>query len=305
MRCSCACTPRASTHRIPKRRAGWRKEGLEFPKIVPHSDGAGVIEAVGRGVDPGRVGERVWLYNAQRGRAFGTCAEYCTLAADLAIPLPASTSFAEAACLGVPAQTAHFAVTCDGDLRGQTVLVQGGAGAVGHYAIQWAKRSGARVITTVSKDEKAANAREAGADHVIDRKRADVIAAVLDLAPSGVERIVEVDLGANLAIDVAVIAENGTIASYSSTAVPEPVLPYYPLAYKGVTLHLVQVYILPSTARAAAIRDIGEALAEGKLIHTIAATFPLEQTAKAHVLAESPDHIGNVVVQIGASDRES
>ena len=280
-----------------KRRAGWRKEGLEYPLIVPHSDGAGIIEAVGEGVDPSRIGERVWLFNAQRGRAFGTCAEYCALPAGQAVPLPPTASFEEGACLGVPAQTAHFAVTADGGLDGRTVLVQGGAGAVGHYAIQWAKRAGARVITTVSSDEKAAHARSAGADHVIDRKRTDVAGAVLDLAPGGVDRIVEVDLGANMAIDVATIAANGTIASYSSTAVPEPVLPYYPLAYKGVTLRLVQAYILPPAARSRAIDDLGETLRAQALVHALAGCFPLEQTIAAHELAEAPGTIGNVVVR--------
>jgi NADPH2:quinone reductase len=282
-----------------KRRAGWRKEPLEYPRIIPHSDGAGVIEAVGAGVEDGRIGERVWLWNAQRGRASGTCAEYVAVPGALAVPLPETTSFAQGACLGVPASTAHFAVLADGPLTGQTVLVQGGAGAVGNYAVQWAKRSGAHVIATVSSAAKADLARASGADATVDRRAEDVAQRVLELTDGhGVDRIVEVDFGANLDADVALIKPNGVIASYSSTARPEPVFPYYPLAYKGVTLRLVQAYILPEAARALALADIDEALRDGGLEHRIAATFVLEQTAAAHELLESGEATGNVVVEI-------
>lgn len=281
-----------------KRRAGWRKEALEFPLIVPHSDGAGVIDAVGDDVPASRIGERVWLYNAQRGRAFGTAAEFCVLPSDNAVLLPKQASFVEGACLGVPAQTAHFAVTADGAIDGCTLLVQGGAGAVGHYAIQWAKRLGADVIATVSSEDKAVHARAAGADAVIDYRQEDVIATVRTMVPDGVDRIIEVDLGANMTVDAALIREGGVIASYSSTSVPEPVLPYYLLAYKGLTLRFVQAYILPPEARARAVADITEALIERSMIHNIAATLPLDEIAAAHELAEGPSHIGKVVVTI-------
>jgi NADPH:quinone reductase len=281
-----------------KRRAGWRNEPVAHARIIPHSDGAGVIEAVGAGVQ-GRIGERVWLWNAQRGRAGGTCAEYVALPQTQAVPLPQSIGFIEGACLGVPASTAHFAVLADGPLVGQTVLVQGGAGAVGDYAVQWAKRAGARVIATVGSDAKAALARASGADATVNRRAEDVVQRVLDLTDGhGVDRIVEVDLGANLQQDVALIRPNGVIASYSSTACPEPVFPYYPLAYKGVTLRLVQAYILPEPARALAVADIGEALRDGGLQHRIAAVFPLPETAAAHELLESGEAIGNVVVTL-------
>ncbi|MGI9437450.1 MAG: NADPH:quinone reductase, partial [Geminicoccaceae bacterium] len=240
----------------------------------------------------------VWLYNAQRGRPFGTAAEHCVLSADNAVALPEAASFIEGACLGVPAQTAHFAVTADGEIEGQTVLVQGGAGAVGHYAVQWGKRFGAKVIATVSNEEKAVHARAAGADAVIDYRQDDVIAAVRAIVPDGVDRIIEVDLGANMAIDTELIREGGVIASYSSTRVPEPVLPYYPLAYKGVTLRLVQAYILPSEARARAIAGITGALIERTLIHSIATTFPLDDIASAHEVAESVGRVGKIVVTI-------
>jgi NADPH:quinone reductase len=282
-----------------KRRAGWRNEPLAHPRIIPHSDGAGVIEALGAGVDEGRIGERVWLWNAQRGRASGTCAEYVALPQAQAVALPEGTGFIEGACLGVPATTAHFAVLADGPLVGQTVLVQGGAGAVGDYAVQWAKRSGAHVVATVGSDAKAALARASGANAVVNRRTEDVVRRVLELtAGQGVDRIVEVDFGANLERDAALIKPNGVIASYSSTARPEPVFPYYPLAYKGVTLRLVQAYILPQPARALAIADIGEALCAGRLQHRIAGVFPLAETAAAHELQESGEAVGNVVVTI-------
>lgn len=285
-----------------KRRAGWRGARMEHPRVVPHSDGAGVIEAVGEGVDAARIGEPVWLYNAQRGRAFGTAAEFCALPAAQAIRLPDPVSFEEGACLGVPASTAHFAVFADGAVRDQTILVQGGAGAVGHYAVQFAAWGGARVIATVSNAQKAAHARAAGAAATVNYRREDVVAAVHRLTGgAGVERIVEVDLGANLAVDAALIRPNGIIASYSSTRVPEPVFPYYPLAYKGVTLRLVQAYILPPAARAQAIADITAGLEQRFLCHAIAAVFPLERVAEAHALAESGNALGNVILRVTPS----
>jgi NADPH:quinone reductase len=282
-----------------KRRAGWRKEPLAHPQIIPHSDGAGVIEAVGAGVDDDRIGERVWLWNAQRGRASGTCAEYVALPQAQAVSLPDGTRFVEGACLGVPASTAHFAVLADGPPVGQTVLVQGGAGAVGDYAVQWAQRAGAYVVATVGSDAKAELARASGADATVNRRMEDVVQRVLGLTNGeGVDRIVEVDFGANLEQDVALIKPNGVIASYSSTAQPEPVLPYYPLAYKGVTLRLVQAYILPERARALALDDIGQGLRDRALQHRIAAVFPLEETAAAHELQERGEAAGNVVVTL-------
>ena len=282
-----------------KRRAGWRTTAMPFPRVVPHSDGAGVIEAVGAGVADSRIGERVWLYNAARGRAFGAAAEYCTLPSAQAVPLPDSVGFDEGACLGVPASTAHNAVFSDGPVDGQAILISGGAGAVGHYAIQFAAWGGATVITTVSSAEKADHARAAGAAHVIDYKTEDVAARIMDLTENdGVDRIVEVDFGANLAIDVEIIKQNGVIASYSSTAAPEPVLPYYPLAYKGVTVHFVQAYILKPAARRAAVDDITELLSRGTLTNTVAARFPLSDIAAAHEALESGRLIGNVIVEV-------
>ncbi len=284
-----------------KKRAGWLGATMPAPRIIPHSDGAGVIDAVGAGVNDERVGERVWLYNAQRGRPFGTAAEFVALPAEQAIRLPDGANFAEGACFGVPAQTAHHAVLSDGSVGGQTLLVAGAAGAVGHYAVQFAAWSGARVIATVSSEQKADHARAGGAKEVINYRHEDVTERVMALTDgAGVERIIEVDLGANLAIDSAIIKANGVIASYSSTAVPEPVLPYYPLAHKGVTLRLVQLYILPEPARAAACRDILALVEQGRLINTIGRRFPLADLAAAHEAVEGGGVMGNVVVEIGS-----
>ncbi len=284
-----------------KQRAGWRSEGMPFPRIIPHSDGAGVIAAVGDGVDRDREGERVWLYNTQRGRPRGTAAEFVAVPEVQAVPLPAEIDFRSAACLGVPASTAHYTVLSDGPVTGRTILVAGAAGAVGHSVVQFAKWSDARVIATVSGSTKAEYARAAGADHVINYREEPVVERVLELTGgAGVDRIAEVDFGANLAIDIAAIKPNGVIASYSSTRVPEPVLPYYLLAYKGVMVRFVQAYLLPPPARAQANADITEALMAGALRPNIAATFPLDRIADAHAVAESGKAIGNVVLDVSA-----
>jgi NADPH2:quinone reductase len=285
-----------------KQRGGWRGFGMSFPRVVPHGDGAGTIVAAGAGVPASRVGERVWLWNAvalyDASRAFGTAAELCALPAAQAVKLPDGLEFDAGACLGVPACTAHRAIFADGPVAGMTLLIQGGAGAVGHYAVQMAKRGGARVIATVGSSEKAAHARAAGADATIDRKREDVVARVRELAgAAGVDRIVEVDLGANLEQDAALIRGNGIIASYSSTSVPEPVFPYYKLAFKGVTVRLVQGFNLPAAARAAAIADIARWSQDG-LIHAIGARLPLAEIAAAHERVERGASLGNVVVTI-------
>ena len=237
------------------------------------------------------------LYNASR--ALGTAAQYCALPSAQAVALPGGTDFIHGACFGVPACTAHRAVFSEGPVRGQTVLVQGGAGCVAHYAIQFAKLAGARVIATVSSAAKADHARAAGADETVVYTREELVARVLDLTQGlGVDRIVEVDLGANMATDVALIKVNGNIASYSSTAVPEPVFPYYPLAYKGVNLRLVQGFNLPAEVRQAAQHDISRWCEAGLLQHAIGAVFPLGEIAQAHVVVEQRRVIGNVVLRV-------
>jgi NADPH2:quinone reductase len=281
-----------------KLRAGARPGAvMAFPRIVPQSDGAGVIESVGPGVDPARAGQRVWVWNGQWRRQFGTAAEYIALPAEQAVFLPDSTAFSEAACFGIPAMTAWTAVLGDGPVEGQTVLVTGGAGTVGRYAIQMARLAGARVITTVSGPEKAAHAGPA--DHVINYREEDVAARVMEITGGrGVERIVEVDFGANLAVTEKVIAERGTIAAYASAAQMAPSIPFYPLMFKNTRLWMLIVYLLDPAMRRRGETQLTAWLEQGALSHAVAARFPLAETATAHRVVEAGDKLGSVVVEI-------
>ena len=281
-----------------KARAGARG-ALTYPYVIPHSDGSGIIESVGAGVDASRVGERVWTWNAAWRRPYGTCAEFVCLPTDQAVLLPSHTDFDEGACLGIPAMTACHAAMRDGPLAGQTVLVTGGAGAVGHYAIQFAKWSGARVIATVSGAAKARHAAAAGADHVINYREQDVVALVKELtAGAGVDRIIEVEFGGNLAISNQILKVGGAIAAYGSAAVATPALPFYPMMFNHSTVHMLLVYLLNSAQRQQACRLINEALEAGVLKNHIGARFALSDTAQAHAAVESGTVIGNVVVAV-------
>ena len=282
-----------------KRRSGWLGPTTYAPRVIPHSDGAGVVARLGSGVHDLHEGDRVFVYRAGSVRpGEGTAAEYVVVPQTNAIRLPAQLSFAEGACLGVPAFTAYHATLSDGPVSGQWVLVQGGAGAVGAVAVELARWSGAKVIATVSSTEKAAIARAAGADYVIDYTRDDVAARVMEItAGAGVERIVEVDFGANVTVDAAVIAENGTVASYSSTRVREPVLPYYAFGLKGVRLHFVQGMNMPRAIREAGARTIVALAERGMLKPRIACRFPLSDIAAAHECVEAGQAIGNVVIE--------
>lgn len=273
--------------------------------VVPHNDGGGVIEAVGPGVDAARIAERVWLYNTNRspdGMAqgtIGTAAQKVALPSVQAVPLPDQTSFAEAACLGVPAMTAHLAVLGGGPVHGKTVLVTGGAGAVGWYAIQIAKWAGAHVLTTVSGDAKAERAREAGADHVINYRTEDVAARVRELTGGrGADLIVEVEFGGNLAASTAALAPGGTIAPYGSVANGRPTLDFFPFMFGNGVIRSVFVYAMAPHAFAAARHDITEMLRYNRLKHLISETFDLADCAAAHEAVESGRLIGNAVLEI-------
>ncbi len=286
-----------------KRRSGNLGQKVTVPRIVPHSDGAGVIDAVGDGVPGSRIGERVWLYNAQWQRALGTCAELCCVPQALACPLPDDVEWAAGASLGIPAMTAHRAVFARGKVRGKTVLVTGGAGAVGHYAVQIAKWGGARVIATVSSPQKAALARAAGADDILDYRADDVGLSVQEMTVgAGIDHIVEVDFGANLETSIKVLKPNGTIAAYASSREPEPRLPYYPLMTRGIGIDLVYVYILPPDARLQALSDLDAMLRAGFLQHNIGARFALDETAAAHEAQESGAIAGNIVIEVRPVD---
>ncbi|MEE8110936.1 MAG: NADPH:quinone reductase [bacterium] len=281
-----------------KNRSGFRGP-MKFPRIVPHSDGAGVIDQAGDGVDASRVGERVWVYNGQWDRPFGTCAEYIALPAEQTVRLHPDIGFDEGACLGIPGMTAHRAVFADGPVEGKTVLVTGGAGAVGHYGVQLAKWGGATVITTVSSDEKAAPAREAGADHVVNYRTEDVAERVRALTGGeGVDRIVDVDFGGNLSASLKVLKNNGIIATYASMGEMEPAFPFYPFMFLNTTIRQMFLYTMPDEAKRQACEDIVRAVEDGSLTYPIAARFPLDRLAAAHEAVESESHIGNIVVTI-------
>lgn len=283
-----------------KFRSGWMGLKQPYAQTIPHNDGAGVIDAVGEGVSSERIGERVWIYEAQRGSAFGTAAEYVVVAAQKAVIMPAGLDFAAGASLGVPAMTAHFSIFSDGPITNKTVLVHGGAGAVGSYAIQLAKWGGAKtVLATVSSDEKAAVAREVGADHVINYRQEDVVERVREIVGKrGCDRIVDVALAANITINAKLVARNGVIATYESGNAPTVEIPFYDLLYKNAALRTVLVYAMGDEAHKAAARDINQAIKDGALQHRIAAHYPLSETAAAHDAVDSGKLIGKVVVDV-------
>jgi NADPH2:quinone reductase len=286
-----------------KGRGGYRGvTAMPFPRIVPHQDGAGVIDAVGAGVDASRVGQRVWVYEATLGRAFGTCAEFTTVPAHKAVPLPEGVDFEVGACMGIPAMTAHRCVLADGPVQGKTVLVQGGAGAVGFYAVQIAKLEGARVIATVSRDEQAAQAKLAGADHVINYKTEDVAQRVKEItgADSGLDRVVEVAFGVNLATDVALLKAGGVIATYASDAIHEPAIPFWPMLGKDLTVRFVLVYAMSRQAHDEAAAYITQALKAGRFKHQVFARhgFTRDEVVAAHEATESMSHVGKVLIRV-------
>lgn len=280
-----------------KRRLGGRGD-MPGPFVIPGFDGAGVIEAVGEGVDNARVGERVWLYNAQFGRTLGTSAELCALPSHLAVTMTDNVSFDDGACLGIPALTAHRCLFADGPLDGSTVLVTGGAGAVGNYAVQFAKLTGATVIATINSDEKAELARKAGADHIINYRTENVTERVMEVTGGdGVDRVVEVDFAANLRTNIDVLKVNGVISSYASDSNFTPEVPFYELVYKCITVHHVVVFLMPEFALKKAVANVADWLNAGKLIHHLGPRFPLDETARAHEAVEG-GAFGKVIIDI-------
>jgi NADPH:quinone reductase len=262
---------------------------------IPHHDGAGVIDAVGDGVDPARVGQRVWLWLAAAGSPWGTAAEWSVVPGEKAVPLPGSASAELGASLGVPAMTAHRCLFADGPIGGKTVLVAGGAGAVGHYAIELAKWAGARVVTTVSGPRKAELAAKAGADLVVNYREPgaeDEIRAFT--ADAGVDRVVEVALGANLKLDLAVTANGAGIACYAAEP-DDPALPVRACMTANLVLRFMLLYSVPSQAMAQAARDITDALAAGALTELPVTRFGLDETAVAQDAVEA-GAVGKVLV---------
>ena len=280
-----------------KLRAGARVGAvMAYPRVVPHSDGAGVIAAVGAGVDRARIGERVWVWNAGWQRAFGTAAEYVALPAEQAVRLPDGVTFAQGACFGIPAMTAWYAVMGDGPVAGQTILVTGGAGTVGRYAVQMARAAGARVIATVSSAEKGAHST---AEEWVDYRQTDVAGAVMEMTGgAGADRIIDVDFGANQAASLALIKADGTIAAYASAAKMAPELSFYPFMFKNVRLHMLIVYQLGGALRRAGERQLTDWLEEGALSHAVVPGGGLADCAAAHDLVASGEKLGTVVLDI-------
>ena len=280
-----------------KSRAGLTRK-IAFPRVIPHSDGAGEIDAVGEGVSPARVGERVWVWNGQWRRPFGTAAEWIVLPSEQAVRLPANVTMDAGACLGIPAYTGYQGVLLARAKEGSTVLVAAGAGAVGHYAIQFAKKRKATVITTVSSPAKAEIARAAGADHVIDYKREDVGERVMAItAKRGVDAVIEMDLAANARLLPSVLAPNGVVAVYGSGAA-EASIPFQFLLQNSITLQFFLVYLMPAEMRQRATADITQMLEQGELIHNVAQTFDLGDMVAAHEAVESGKAMGNIVVKL-------
>lgn len=278
------------------RKGGFRP--MPASLVIPHSDGAGVIDAIGPGVSPARLGERVWTWNGQWKRAFGTAAEYIALPSAQAVKLPEAVDFEVGACLGIPVFTALQAIRTADPKPGETVLVAGGAGSVGHYAIQLAKRRGAQVLTTVSSDEKAAHALAAGADAVINYRTQDVGERVRALVPEGVDAVVEMDLTRNVAYYPRILKPHATCAVYGMSA-NESTLPSLALMANNTRLIFLFIYELTPADRAAGLAEINQFLEAGALTHTIARRMPLADIAEAHELIEEGKVTGNIVLEIG------
>ena len=282
-----------------KKRAGWQDSPMPYPRVVPHSDGAGVIDAVGEGVPATRKGQPAWCYGAQSYRAFGTAAEYVVVPWALAVDLPSGADAAmleQAACLGIPGITGYRAVFADGPVKGLTALVYGAAGGVGAVALQMAVRGGARVLAVVRSEEQRRTVLAMGASAAFLGDAPELAEALRAEAPDGVNRIADVDFGGHIETNAAVLAVGGVISSYYS-ANDHPPIPYWALAFSDVTLRLLGSDDFTPAVKAAAASELTAALVEGKLGTAIATRLPLEDIAQAHDLVEhgSP---GRVLLQI-------
>ena len=281
-----------------KTRAGARGD-LQFSRIVPHSDGAGIIVDVGKNVDSNRIGERVWIWNAAYGRPNGTCAELISLPENQAVAMSDHVSFEAAACLGIPASTAYYGIFAEGSVQNKTLMITGGAGAVGFYGIQLAKWAGAKVISTVSSKEKFKIAEDAGADLILNYKKDNVVDSVLEFTKgNGVDRVLEVEFGGNIHINPKIIKTNGTIAAYASMGNIEPTLPFYDFMFKGIKINTFLIYSICQKDRKILIEGMTKALNENALKHLIGSSFSLDDVVGAHEEVESNKNVGNVIVTV-------
>ncbi len=270
--------------------------GMPYPRVIPHSDGSGTVDAVGEGVSREWLGRRVWCYGAQSYRPFGTAAEYTAVPLKQVAQLPANVPLEQGACLGIPGITAHRTVHVTGSVNGHTVLVQGGAGAVGACAVQLAHQAGARVIATCRSEGDKEIASRAGADEVLltgDK----VVERIRAIAPEGVHHVVEVAFGANIKTDTEVLAQGGSIATYA-TNVPLPETPVWQLVFVNARLFFVGSDDVPAEAKIEATHDINKALEAGWQGLDIAEVLPLDQIARAHELVEHPAKPGRMIVEI-------
>ena len=279
----------------------YRRRGAvpaEYPRVIPNSDGAGVVDKIGEGISAKWVGKRVWLYNGQRnGRWMGTAAEYIALDAGLVTELPDHVSFAQGATLGIPGMTAHGCVFSAGPVQGATLLITGGAGAVGHYAVQLAAWAGAEVIATVSSDEKAQRARDGGAAHVINYRTENVARRVAQITRgAGVDHVVDVDFGGNLDAVLESVRENGSIAYYASNGALKPTVDLRALMAKNLTVRGFVLPTSPQATRSRAQSDIAAFIRTPGRILSVASEFSLYETAAAHSSVESGGKVGTVVV---------
>jgi NADPH2:quinone reductase len=263
-----------------KKRRGWLGSSMPYPRVIPHSDAAGVVDVVGQGVDPGRVGRRVWVYGAQSYRAFGTAAEYTVVPDQLAVDLPDEVSDEVGASLGIPGITAHRAVFGDGPIAGDTVLVHGVLGGVGSVAAQLAAWGGATVIGTVRRTPDLRQPAP-GAHHTVALDQADPVTAIREVAPGGVDRVVEVAFSENVDLDAAV-AKVGTVIATYATRDDRPSFPFWPMLFDNVTIRLLGSDDFPTDAKQQAARDLSEAARVGALQPSVGPALPLEQTAAAH-----------------------
>ena len=283
-----------------KTRGGWLgMTRMDFPRIVPGQDGAGVIDRVGPGVPESRIGEPVWVYEAYIGRPFGTAAEYVVVPSDQAVSLPKSVDFDTGAGLGVPAMTSHRCLFADGAIHGRTILVQGGGGGVGHAAIQLARWAGARVIATVSRPEQEAAARQAGAEIVINRKKDNVVEAVRTATNGhGVDRIIEVAFDENIEMDSAMLKTGGAISAYSAGPTPQIPVPFFTFLRNNHTLHVVLVYTMGVQAHRDAVRDVTACLEAGRYRTQVGARFRLDQIADAHEAQDAGTVVGKILIDL-------
>ncbi len=270
--------------------------GMPYPRVIPHSDGAGRVDQIGKGVSPEWMGRPVWCYGAQSYRPFGTAAEFTVLPVDKVAPLPENVPMEQGACLGIPGITAHQAVHVAGAIDGRAVLVQGAGGAVGLCAVQLARRGGAKVIGTVRSSSEEEIARKAGAHEVV-RSDQELAARVRALAPEGIDHIVEVAFGANIDADLELLKMGGSIATYATDS-GTPKIPFWPMVFKNIRLFFLGSDDFPRDAKVSATQDLNSALEAGWSGFEIAERIPLAEIARAHELAEHPVRRGRIVVTV-------